>query len=101
MKHLCRLLKLTHIRAMAVAVAIVVLVFMVCILIWLLVRVFWNSLLNSRAGSNEPARVVQKRLAVTLLHQFDLTWPPGLINPRLLRAVHAQNYQPALAGDRL
>ncbi len=40
-------------------------------------------------------------LHLILSDQFNLTRSPGLIDPGLERAVHAQDGEPALAGDRL
>src|SRR6516225_8927658 len=36
-----------------------------------------------------------------LAHQLELAGPPGLVEPRLERAVEADHYKPALARDRL
>ena len=36
-----------------------------------------------------------------LLHEFQLARAPGLVEPRLERAIHPQNDEPAFAGNRL
>ena len=39
-------------------------------------------------------------VVTVLLHPFYLTWPPGLVDPRLKWPIHTQNCKPAFARNR-
>src|SRR5262245_38137133 len=66
---------------------------------------------SAAAGPHIPDRLAaaptrsrcahDRRTAAVLALLFDLSGPPGLVEPRLQRTVEAKDYKPALTGDRL